>query len=112
MEPLTLLEVDDGGFVLTLEAGATAVDDAIVALGHEPNGYFWEGIVTQLVEHDAPELADRFDSDPEAGAYVAISEDRDVLERLGALLARVANDEERLRELVATAKEEGFTFDD
>jgi hypothetical protein len=112
MAPLTLIEVEDGRWVLTLEAGATAVDDVIVELGHEPNGYFWEGIVEFLVADEATQLAGRFDSDPEAGAYVAIGADRAALEQLGGLLSRLANDESLLRALVAKAEATGFAFDD
>lgn len=112
MDPLQLFESDTGHWVLSLEAGATPVDDAIVDLGHEPNGYFWEGIVEIIVQSEAKDLDGRFDSDPEAGAYVALSADRAVLERLGGLLSVLANDEARLRALVAKAEADGFQFDD
>ncbi|MFI9118533.1 hypothetical protein ACIGW0_03845 [Streptomyces bikiniensis] len=35
----------DGEHSLTLNTGGSAADDAVVAAGHEPNGYFWEGLV-------------------------------------------------------------------
>lgn len=111
MDPLRLFEVD-GRWVLSLEAGTTPVDAAIVALHHEPNGYFWEGIVEIIVRTEAPDLDGRFDSDPEAGAYVAYGEDRVALERLGTLLSRIANDASLLRALVAKAEADGFQFDD
>lgn len=38
-----------GEFSLILDAGTTTADDAIEDLGHEPNGYFWEGIAQLLV---------------------------------------------------------------
>jgi hypothetical protein len=112
MSPLRLFESDMGQWVLSLEAGATPVDDVIAELGHEPNGYFWEGIVEILVQSEAKDLDGRFDSDPEAGAYVALSADRAVLERLGSLLGRLANDAALLRALVAKAEADGFQFDD
>jgi hypothetical protein len=36
-----------------LVAGTTDVDDVIEALGHEPNGYFWEGVAQLLVDTEA-----------------------------------------------------------
>ncbi|MGW6605735.1 hypothetical protein [Streptomyces sp. NPDC055036] len=35
----------DGEYSLTLDAGGLAADAAVAAAGHEPNGYFWEGLV-------------------------------------------------------------------
>ncbi|WP_237551684.1 MULTISPECIES: hypothetical protein [unclassified Streptomyces] len=35
----------DGEHSLTLDAGGLDADAAVVAAGHEPNGYFWEGLV-------------------------------------------------------------------
>lgn len=48
---------------LTLEASGLAADAAVVAAGHEPNGYFWEG----LVQFAWPDIAERLDFDSEAG---------------------------------------------
>ena len=111
MEPLQILE-HEGRLSLTLECGNTAVDDIISELGHEPNGYFWEGVAQLLVETEAPDLEGTFEPDPEAGMFCAYGEDRDALERLGGLLASVANDAARLRGIVALAAARGFTFDD
>ncbi|MGW2633259.1 Imm51 family immunity protein [Streptomyces chattanoogensis] len=35
----------DGEHSLTLDAGGLGADAAVAAAGHEPNGYFWEGLV-------------------------------------------------------------------
>ncbi|WP_166388123.1 Imm51 family immunity protein [Catellatospora methionotrophica] len=112
MKPLTLMETDPGEFSLLLDTGGLAVDDLIQELGHEPNGYFWEGIAELIVANEAPELDGRVDYDPEAGMFCARSQDRAALEDLGARMSVAATDPGRLRELVALAVATGFEFDD
>jgi hypothetical protein len=104
--------VESGGYSLWLEAGTTDVDDFIRELGHEANGYFWEGVAELLVASEAPSLAERFSPDPEGGAFCAYSDDRAVLEDLAARLYKVATDKARLRQLVELAAATGFEFDD
>ena len=112
MTPLKIIETTPGKFSLLLNAGTTAVDDLIEELGHEPGGYFWEGVAQLLVQTEAPELDGRFGYDPEASMFCAYGEDRGALEQLGALMAAVANDPDRARRLVELAAAEGFEFDD
>lgn len=112
MKPVRLIATEQGSFSLLLDAGSTPVDDVIAELGHEPNGYFWEGIANVLVESEAPELQEAFEYDPEAGMFCAHGADRAALEKLGTLMAGVANDPARLRAVVAAAKAKGFEFDD
>jgi hypothetical protein len=38
------IETSPGEFSLMLDADTTDVDEVIEELGHEPNGYIWEGI--------------------------------------------------------------------
>jgi hypothetical protein len=97
---------------LLLDAGTTAVDGVIEELGHEPNGYFWEGVAQVLVGTEAPALESRFGYDPEAGMFCAYGTDRQALEELAARMAVVATDPDRMRQLVATADANGFEFDD
>ena len=42
-----MVETSPGKFSLMLVAGTTDVDEVIEELGHEPNGYFWEGIASR-----------------------------------------------------------------
>lgn len=112
MDPVQVAEAAPGEYFLSLEAGTTNVDDLISELGHEPNGYFWEGIVELLVAADAPTLEGRFLSDPESGAFYATSDNRETLDELAALLHAVASDSSRLRQLVEFAKASGFEFND
>lgn len=112
MESIRVAEIGSGEYSLHLEAGTTDVDHVIHELGHEANGYFWEGIVEVLVTTEAPALEGRFESDPEGGAFYAYGGDRSALEELAVRLRGVAGDEHRLRELVRLAEETGFEFDD
>lgn len=112
MDPLRLIETTPGKHSLLLDAGTTAVDEVVEELGHEPNGYFWEGVAQLLVAEHAPALDGRFGYDPEGGMFCAYGEDREALERLGALMAEVAGDAGRMRRLIADAEAAGFEFDD
>ncbi|MFC0003587.1 Imm51 family immunity protein [Micromonospora siamensis] len=112
MDPVEVAQTEPGEYFLSLEAGTTDVDDLISELGHEPNGYFWEGVVELLVATDAPGLDGRFVSDPEGGAFFATSNDRQALDDLAVLLTAVAADRDRLRRLVEHARATGFEFDD
>ncbi|KKJ98512.1 hypothetical protein LQ51_24270 [Micromonospora sp. HK10] len=112
MDGVEVAEIAPGEYSLSLAAGTTDVDDVISELGHEPNGYFWEGIVELLVRSEAPTLEGRFSSDPEAGAFYATSTDRNALDDLAVLLHAVAADGHRLRRLVKFAEANGFEFDD
>ncbi|SCE97737.1 Imm51 family immunity protein [Micromonospora mirobrigensis] len=112
MDPVEVARTGPGEYSLTLAAGTTEVDDLISELGHEPNGYFWEGIVELLVSTEVPALDGRFVSDPEGGAYFATGEDRQALDELAVLLRAVAADRDRLRRLVAHARATGLEFDD
>jgi hypothetical protein len=62
--PLRLVETEPGSYSLLLSP-PTAVDGAIKEAGHEPNGYFWEGVARYLVQTEAPVLEDRIFYDPE-----------------------------------------------
>ncbi|WP_432930670.1 Imm51 family immunity protein [Microbispora sp. CA-135349] len=112
MHPLKLIESVPGTYSLLLDAGTTQVDSVIEELGHEPNGYFWEGVAQVLVGTEVPALKGRFSCDPEADMFCAYGSDRAVLEELGTRLASVATDANRMRRLVAAAKADGFEFDD
>jgi hypothetical protein len=112
MHPLRLIETTPGKYSLLLNAGTTRVDDVIDELGHEPNGYFWEGVARLLVSAVAPDLKGRFQYDPEGDMFCAHGSDRGALQELATRLAAVATDAERMRQLIAAAEAEGFEFDD
>ena len=112
VEPLNLIETEQGSYSLLLVAGATPVDETIEELGHEPNGYFWEGVAQFVIETTAPDLTGRLDFDSEGGTFCAYGADRSALEELGTRLAALANEAQRLRDLVVRATDAGFEFDD
>jgi hypothetical protein len=110
--PLRLIETEPDRFSLLLDAGDTPVEEVVAELGHEANGYFWEGVAQLLVRTHAPELAGRFDYDPEGGMFCAYGEDREALEKLGSMMSEVATDAVRIRGLITEAEDAGFEFDD
>lgn len=112
VEPMRMVETSPGEFSLMLDAGTTDVDEVIEELGHEPNGYFWEGIAQLLVDTEAQRLEGRFEYDPEGDMFVAHGSDRPALDELATLMTAVATDADRLRSLVGLAEDRGFEFDD
>ncbi|WP_327350308.1 Imm51 family immunity protein [Streptomyces sp. NBC_01304] len=97
----------DGEHSLTLDAGDLAADAAVVAAGHEPNGYFWEG----LVQFAWPDLAEHLDFDSEGGMFCALGSLSD-LTQLKTVLEPVISSPSAVGELVARAETAGFEFDD
>lgn len=97
----------DGTTSLTFYCGELPADEAITSAGHEPNGYFWEGVVQYL----APELAVQLELDSEAG-MVAAEGDRVVLEQLQVLIDPYLEDGARVAAVIREAEAAGFQFDD
>ncbi|KAA0931930.1 Imm51 family immunity protein [Streptomyces apricus] len=97
----------DGEHSLTLDAGGLAADAAVTATGHEPNGYFWEG----LVRFAWPDIAERLGFDSEAGMFYAIGSSSD-LARLKTAVESVITSPEAVRDIIARAENSGFEFDD
>ncbi len=109
---MKLVETTPGSFSLLLDAGTTPVDELIERLGHEPNGYFWEGVAQLLVSAEDPALGSRFSYDSEGGMFCAHGTDRTALETLATMMRTVIEDGDRVRRLIATAEADGFEFDD
>jgi hypothetical protein len=97
----------DGEHSLTVDAGGLAADAAVVAAGHEPNGYFWEG----LVRFAWPDIGERLDFDSEAGMFCAAGSSSD-LARLKTAVESVITNPEVVRDIIARAEAAGFEFDD
>jgi immunity protein 51 of polymorphic toxin system len=112
VRPLKLIEAKPGNFSLILNAGTTKVDAMVGELGHEPSGYFWAGVAEALVSTENPALGPRLAYDCEADMFCAYGQDRAALEELGARMAAVATDADRLRRLLAVAAERGISLDD
>ncbi|GAA3802460.1 Imm51 family immunity protein [Nocardioides panacisoli] len=96
-----------GGHSLVFACGGLPADDAIIAAGHEPNGYFWEGVATLL----APDLVAKLDLDSEADMFSAAGPRADLL-RLQAVLEPHLDDPASVRALIDRAGADGFQFDD
>ena len=106
---IRLLDSEDTGSTSCFfDADVPATADVVASLGHEPNGYFWEGVVRRLVEKG--EL-DEPDADPEGGMFCARGP-RPAMERLAQALTPYLTDPQTLTALVTEADAEGFDFDD
>ena len=105
---IRLLDFEDGITSCFFDAAEPATAGVVESLGHEPNGYFWEGVVRRLVEKG--EL-DEPDADPEGGMFCARGP-RPAMERLAQGLTPYLTDPQTLTALVTEADAEGFDFDD
>lgn len=112
MSIVKLVETVPGKYSVLLNAGTTPVDAVIEERGHEPNGYFWEGLAQFLVSTTAQELEGRFSYDSSGGMFCAYGEDRPALEELMSLMETVAGDVIRVRDVIAMAEAGRFEFDD
>ena len=96
-----------GSSSLTFRCGDLPADTAVVAAGHEPNGYFWEGVVRYLNGG----LASEVELDSEAGMFCVVG-DRALLDQLCGELEEYLDDPERIARLIREAEASGFQFDD
>jgi hypothetical protein len=103
---MKLVDVADSAS-LSFECGYLPADAAISATGHEPNGYFWEGVVEYL----AASLIPQIELDPEAGMFRARG-DHALLAQLRETLEGYLEDPERIARLIRQAENSGFHFDD
>lgn len=101
-----VLEID-GEFSLTFYCGGLPADAAIAAAGHEPNGYFWEGVA----EFISGGLLENIELDSEAGMFCAVGEKAD-LTALQSLLEPLLTDGDAVLDVIARARSAGFEFDD
>ena len=92
---------------LTFTCGEQPADAAVIAAGHEPNGYFWEGVVGLL---DGA-LAGALDLDSEGGMFCAYGSEEHVT-RLHALLSPLVESPTAMTEFIARAEYGGGDFDD
>lgn len=111
MAGLTIHDNGDAGMSLTC-ALDTQVDELVIAAGHEPNGYFWEGIAESLIRTEAPVFEGLYDFDSEGGLFCVVSEHREVLEGIELLMSRTMSEPGRFAEVFLRANEMGIEFDD
>lgn len=98
---------DEGEYDLSLECGDLPVDDAIRAAGHEPNGYFWEGVAAFL----APDVAKTVEFDSEGDMFAAYADKAGPLEQLKAVIEPLTTDPTRLTTVLADAHAAGHDLD-
>ncbi|MVZ99042.1 hypothetical protein F8568_001295 [Actinomadura sp. LD22] len=97
----------DGEHSLTLDVGGLGADVAVADAGHEPNGYFWEG----LVLFAWPDIAEKLDFNSEAGMFCAVGTPRDLAQLKTALESVIASPD-AVRGIIVRAETSGFEFDD
>lgn len=103
------MESGAGFYSLIMSTGETMADPAVVSAGHEPNGYFWQGVAEMLLQ---PDETTSYDFDCEAGMFCANGSDLGALQSLGVRMAAVANDADGMTALIRRAESQGFEFDD
>ena len=90
------------------DVGEPRTAESVAELGHEPNGYFWAGVVQRLVDlGELPEV----EADPEGDTFIAYGS-RPLMERLARTLVPYLTDPNALTALVTAADADGFDFDD
>lgn len=94
-----------GTSALTFDCGRLPAEAAVAACGHEPDGYFWEGVVRYL----AGGLAAQLDLAPQAGMFCARG-DRALLLQLCDQLEEYLEHPELTARLIKTAEAAGFRF--
>jgi hypothetical protein len=105
-ERMLLGEVE-GAHSLSFACGELPVDEVIADAGHEPNGYFWEGVAQFL----APDLVAQVELDSESSMFCAYG-GRGALERLRRLLKPCLEDGRRVAKVIRDAEAAGFQFVD
>ncbi|ROR53468.1 immunity protein 51 of polymorphic toxin system [Luteococcus japonicus] len=103
----TRITAIDGTHCLSFDCGGLPVDEAIITRGHEPNGYFWEGIASFA----AADIVDAVELDSEGDMFSATGTQSD-LERLQAVMEPLTQDEKALEEVMRRAEADGFEFED
>ncbi len=71
--------------------------------GWSGNGYDWTSIAQVIIDEKLSDLKGRLEFDPEAGMFSAIGPS-EALERLGAEMKRVFEDENLLRDILSRAE--------
>jgi hypothetical protein len=97
----------DGEYSLTFYCGDLPADPAISAAGHEPNGYFWEGVAALL----GGDLVESLELDSEGSMFCALGEADDLV-ALQAILEPALSSPDAVLAVIERAEAEGFEFDD
>lgn len=104
--PLKLFEYDHkpGSYALMLtDSDMVKVDQAFAAGGRDGHGYGWADVALGAIRAQNPGLEQRLGMDPEAGMFVAYSEDLEALRALGVILKALFHDQAALAEAAKNA---------
>lgn len=71
--------------------------------GYEGNGYCWEGHIIQILEKKDKDLLEHIDFDPEAGAFSAYTDSKEMQIRFTNLLSPIFSDLGQLEEYIKSA---------
>ena len=102
------LEGYDSYTYLEIEAGLPPTSETIERLGHEPNGYFWEGVARWLLAKRV--VGDIGEADPEGGAFLTRG-GRPQLEALAEALMPYLTQEGAITALIEEADAAGHDFE-
>lgn len=105
MDNLFRRHTDDDGSSLIFDCD-TPVDGAITAAGGEPDGYFWEGVLSFV----APELAKGLELDSESSMFCAYGS-ADDLDEAQRLLEPYTTDTKEVLALIKRAESAGVTLE-
>ncbi|MBM0124558.1 Imm51 family immunity protein [Pimelobacter simplex] len=106
-ESIQVHRVPRQGYDCTFYCGALGADAAIHHEGHEPNGYFLEGLLRYL----DPDLAEAVELDSEAGMFSVFGKRRQ-MKKVQRLLSPYLHDGDRVTTALRAAEAENFQFDD
>ena len=93
-----------------VEQAPEPVVEVITESGHEPNGYFFEGLATYLISQQDLDTSG-IDPDSEAGMFCFYG-DRAALDTLRNLMLDVVADPSKLAAVIEEAEASGHDFDD
>ena len=102
------IDLDDGTRSIFFDFDAPPTFEVAEESGHEPGGYFWDGVVRWLIaQGQAPDVS----SDPEAGMFSAQGTPQE-LDELMSVLTPYLMEEDKLAALIEEADAAGHDFDD
>lgn len=107
MERIVTVEDIGYGPTICVFLNGVPADEAIRSEGHEPNGYFWQG-VAEFVRGD---LSSQLEFDCEVSMFVVLG-DAELLTQLATAMEPIFADSGRAVEVIRSAKRAGFEFDD
>lgn len=70
---------------------------------YEPNGYCWEGHITQILEKENPSLLSHIDFDPEAGGFYAVADSKESQLDFVNTLSPIFQDLSKLEKYISSA---------